>query len=219
MAKQADLSDKILDAALELAESRHWEALRLYDIADVMGISLNQIRCHFREKDELIDAWFDRADTAMLEDAGSPEFQALSSQARIHRAIMTWLNALAAHQRTTRQMILAKLEFGHIHIQFPAVMRISRTVQWVREMAGRDATFLLRAIEETALTSIYLMVFTKWMNDDSPQFKETNELLENLLNGAASLSHLSCCANNKLCEQDKAVMQKTEEHSVASAST
>ncbi len=219
MAKQADLSGKILDAALELAETRHWEALRLYDIADVMGISLNQIRCYFREKDELIDAWFDRADTAMLEDASSPEFQALSSHARIHRAIMTWLGALAAHQRITRQMILSKLEFGHIHIQIPALMRISRTVQWVREMAQRDATFMRRAIEETALTSIYLMVFTKWMNDDSPQFKETSKLLGNLLNGAASLSHLSCCTNNKPCKQDKAVMQKTEDHSAASAST
>ena len=36
MAKQADLSDEILDAALELAETRHWEALRLYNIADVI---------------------------------------------------------------------------------------------------------------------------------------------------------------------------------------
>ena len=219
MVKQADLSDKILDAALALAETRHWEALRLYDIADVMGVSLNQIRRHFREKDELIDAWFERADIAMLEEASSPEFQALSSQARIHKAIMTWLGALSAHQRITRQMILAKLEFGHIHIQIPALMRISRTVQWVRETAERDATFIRRAIEETALTSIYLMVFTKWMNDDSPQFKETNKLLENLLNGAASLSHLSCCGNNKHCGQHKVLMQKTADHSVASAST
>ncbi|MDX2506160.1 MAG: TetR/AcrR family transcriptional regulator [Gammaproteobacteria bacterium] len=215
MEKRADLSDKILDSALELAETRHWESLRLYDVADIMGISLSQIHCHFREKDELIDAWFDRADTAMLEDANSPEFQALSSQTRIHRAIMTWLGALAAHQRITRQMIVTKLEFGHIHIQIPALMRISRTVQWIREMAQRDATFFRRAIEETVLTSIYLMVFTKWMNDNSPQFRETHELLERLLHGAASLSHLSCC-EKKPYEQDKAAMQKTQDHPSAS---
>jgi hypothetical protein len=75
-------------------------------------------------------------------------------------------------------MIGAKLEPGHIHIQIPAIMRISRTVQWMREAAQRDATFLRRALEETALTTLYLATFTHWMFDESNNSQRTRTFLE-----------------------------------------
>ena len=100
---------------------------------------------------------------------------------RVRHLIMTWLNALAVQRKVTQQMIMAKLEFGHIHIQVPAVMRISRTVQWVREAAHCDATFVRRALEETALTTIYLMTFFFWMRDTSQDSRYTRQFLERQL--------------------------------------
>lgn len=176
-----DPAQRIIDAALALAEKSSWEAVRLHEVAAATGMSLDDIRRHFREKDELIDAYFDRADAAMLADAASPAFLHLESRERLQRAIMTWLDALAPHKPVTRQMILSKCEPGHIHIQFPAVMRISRTVQWMREAARRDATHLHRALEETVVTSIYLMSFIHWLNDDSPDAVRTRRLLDTLL--------------------------------------
>src|SRR5690606_30803837 len=141
------------------------EAVRLYDIAARLAVSLDEIRLYFREKDELIDAWFDRADGCMLQEAESVGFLDRSASERIHHLIMTWLDALAVQRKVTRQMIMSKLEFGHIHIQIPAIMRVSRTVQWMREAAQRDATFMRRALEESTLTTIYLMTFFFWMRD------------------------------------------------------
>ncbi|MFQ6021719.1 MAG: TetR/AcrR family transcriptional regulator [Acidiferrobacterales bacterium] len=189
MPKKVDIKDRIIDTALALAEARSWEAVRLHDVGAALDLSLNDIRAHFREKEELVEAWFDRADRAMLEDAATAEFQALPARQRVHRAIMTWLAALAPHRKVTREMIWGKLEPGHLHVQIPALMRISRTVQWLREAAHRDVTFLRRALEETGLTTIYLMTFFYWMRDESGNAVRTSQFLDRLLTNAETLSH------------------------------
>src|SRR5437660_11599684 len=155
--------DAIVDTALALAERTSWEALRLHDVAAALSIGLNDVRSHFCEKEEIVDAWFDRADGAMLADAVSPdEYRGLSPRQRIEHALMIWLGALAPYRRVTRQMIWNKLEPGHLHYQWGGALRISRTVQWLREAAGRDAALPRRAIEETALTGLYLATFFYW---------------------------------------------------------
>ncbi len=175
---EPELASRILDTAIALAEQSSWEAVRLYAVAAGLGISLDAIRVHFQEKEDLVEAWFDRADRVMLLDAAHPEFSALDARARLARAMMTWLDALAAHRRVTREMILNKLEPGHLHIQIPALLRISRTVQWLREAAGRETTFAWRALEETATTAIFVTTFCYWLYDDSAQAARTRALLE-----------------------------------------
>jgi AcrR family transcriptional regulator len=183
----SDLRDRIVDTALALAERRSWEAVRLHDVAGELDISLNDVRGYFCEKEEIAEAWFDRADALMLEAAASTEFQSLPVHERLHRVIMTWLAALAAHRRVTSEMIFGKMEPGHLHVQIPALLRVSRTVQWFREAAHRDATFVRRALEETALTSIYLLTFFYWLRDDSEDATRTEALLDRLLTRAGRL--------------------------------
>lgn len=182
------LRDRIVDTALQLAEGSSWEAVRLHEIAFMLDISLESIRQVFREKDEIIDAWFDRADQAALQATRTPEARALPSAGRMHQAIMAWLDFLGSHRRVTREMIGAKAEFGHIHIQIPALIRISRTVQWFREAAGCKATLPHRAFAEAAHTSIYLLAFGYWMRDESEGSKNTRRFLEQLLKRAEVIS-------------------------------
>jgi len=180
--------EKILTTALDIAGRKSWESLRLHDIAEELQISLNDVRAHFSEKEELADAWFDRADAAMLEAADAPGFSELTPRARLHRLIMTWLAALATHRRVTRQMIRGKFEPGHIHYQYAGLLRVSRTVQWLREAAHRDAVLPWRAMEETALTAIYLAAFCYWMRDDSENATRTGAFLDKLLARAERLA-------------------------------
>jgi ubiquinone biosynthesis protein COQ9 len=175
------LRERIVDAALTLAERRGWEAVRLHDIAAELGVPLDDIRKHFREKEEIVDAWFDRADQAMLHTCHQPEFAALTPRQRLHRLLLTWLGTLAAHKKPTRQMIANKLEPGHAHYVVGGLLRISRTVQWWREAAHRDAALPRRAIEETVLTSIYLATFTRWLADSSTDAANTAAFLDKLL--------------------------------------
>jgi AcrR family transcriptional regulator len=156
-------------------------------------LSLNRIRIYFKEKEDLADAWFDRADEAMLAETEKPDFLVQTTRQRLYRLMMAWLNALGRHRRVTREMIVNKLEPGHLHIQIPAVMRISRTVQWMREAAQRKQTFFCRALEETALTGIYLTTFTTWMWDSSRDSMQTRRLLERLLLGAERFAGFVPC--------------------------
>jgi len=189
---QIDLqAERLLDIAVSLAEETgSWESVRLHVVAERAGLSLEEVHGVIREKEDLVERWFDRADRAMLEAVTEPNFQSLDSESRMHCLIMAWLNALAAHRRMTRQMIVNKLEPGHLHVQIPAVLRISRTVQWMREAAQRDATFACRAIEEIGLTSIYLATFAHWIVDPSPSSVETSRLLSRLLGRAGWLARI-----------------------------
>ncbi len=184
---ETTVKQQIVDTAMALAESNGWEAVRLHEVASSLSLSLGDIRAEFSEKDQLVDAWFDRADSAMLADTTGQAQSQLSCQQRMHRVMMTWLSALSSHRRVTRQMILGKLEPGHIHIQIPGLMRISRTVQWMREAAGYKASFPRRAVEETIHTSIYLATFTYWMFDESFDSERTGHFLQQQLERSSSL--------------------------------
>jgi ubiquinone biosynthesis protein COQ9 len=170
--------ERLVDAALELAERESWEAVRLHQVAAACDVGLDDVRAHFREKDEIIDAWFDRADAAMLQCFDRGELEGLPPRERIRRLILAWLEALAPHQRVTRQMIGHKMEPGHFHVQFPAILRISRTVQWIRECAMLDGPLPRRALEETAMTALFVRTFLGWLRDRSPGFQRTRERLD-----------------------------------------
>ncbi len=190
MTDNQNIREAIVDTAIMIAERTSWEAVRLYEVAAELNITLDDIRPYFREKEDLVDAWFDRADSMMLKQSEDANFLALPHQERLCRLIMAWLDALSAHRKVTRQMIGAKLELGHLHIQIPAIMRVSRTVQWVREAAQRDATYVRRALEETGLTTIYLATFVYWMNDISEHSQNTREFLQHKLQIAETLDHV-----------------------------
>jgi ubiquinone biosynthesis protein COQ9 len=181
---------QIVDTAIRLAEQGSWESVRLHDVAKAMGIDLDAIHRHFREKDELIDAWFDRADETMLRRAADPAAEHLPPGRRLHELMMAWLDALEPHRGVTRQMIGAKLEPGHVHIQFPAVMRISRTVQWMREGARLRDSGVERALTEIGCTAIYLAGFAHWMSEDTPGSPRTRRLLDDGLRRAEDLMRL-----------------------------
>lgn len=183
--KKPNLRERILDCAVELAEKDSWEAVRLHQVAEELGIELADIQSNFSEKDQLIDAWFDRADRAALAATRTARFDTLPAVMRLEAVIVAWLDHLAPHRRVAREMIAAKAEFGHIHIQIPAMMRISRTVQWFREAAGYRDSLPFRAIAESAHTGIYLLTFTHWMYDDSPGAERTRRLLDRLLHKTA----------------------------------
>ena len=78
-------------------------------------------------------------------------------------------------------MLAYKLEPGHVHLQALGITRISRTVQWFREAAHQDSTGLQRIVEESALSSIYLAAFARWLFDDAGNGSKGKTFLEKSL--------------------------------------
>jgi AcrR family transcriptional regulator len=174
----------ILEVALQLAARSSWDAVHLYEIARAMGVSLAEIQRHYGDKDAIAEAWFDLADEAMLRLAGTPGWQQLPQGERLRDAYTAWLNALAPHRAITREMLGYKLQPEHVHLQVRGIMRISRTVQWIREVALLPEVGWRRELAEAALTTTFLAVFTHWLFDNSPAAQRTDALLDGLLRTA-----------------------------------
>ncbi len=185
----AALAERILDQALVLAEAGGWENLHLHTLADALDIPLGAIQACYAQKDDLVEAWFDRADRAAVQPRDSSGFHELPPAARLERVMLAWLEALQPHRRLTREMLAYKLEPGHLHLQISSLMRISRTVQWFREAAQQDSRGLQRMFEETGLTLVYLITFVRWLYDDSPDTRNTREYLARALR-----CHTGCLA-------------------------
>ena len=178
MVKPNSLAEHILDAALEQAESSSWDSVNLHIVAKTLNISLFDIKKTYPQKDDLVEAWFDRADKAVLAEKASEDFAALAARERVHQLMMLWFLSMKDHRRVTRQMLCYKLEPGHIHLQILGIMRISRTVQWLREAALLKTKNVHRIIEEILLTRIYLISFARWLFDDSKDSLRTEHYLQ-----------------------------------------
>lgn len=173
--------DQIIDTAIELGERTSWEAVRLHDVATGLGITLDDVRAHFQKKDNIVDAWFERADSIMLRAAQASDFPYLAPRERLHRLIMTWLSAFYPYQKTTRQMVYGRLEPGHLQAQAAGLMRVGRTVEWMREAAMHKMPHIPRLLEDSGLAAIYLAAFFRWMTDNSPGSVNTSRFLEGCL--------------------------------------
>ncbi|KTD17003.1 hypothetical protein [Legionella jordanis] len=180
--------NQILDTALSLASKNSWENLRLFDIAQQLEIGLQDIHRYCREKNDLTKAFFDRADDAMLSRSKQVEIVHLRTSKRLHALLMSWFEVLQQHRSVAKQMLWAQLEPGHFHSQISGILRVSRTVQWWCEAAQRSTSGFQRLIEETVLTTIFLMTLMYWCSDDSKDAINTSQFLENRLDQASCLS-------------------------------
>lgn len=190
--KKAVSRDDILDASLTLGSDLGWEKLTLHQIARYLHISLAQIHREFPQKDDIVDAWLDRADQEMLAqfpkhssdvhvgDDHSPNTP-LTTTERLQLAMQSWLDALAPYHKLTGEMLLYKLEPGHFHLQAAGLLRISRTVQWFREAAELQASHIQRIGQEIALSSLFIGIFVYWLNDKSPHQLNTRARLQKAL--------------------------------------
>lgn len=181
MKKPTITAEQILDAALHLADACGWERLHLFDVAAYLGVGLDVIAMHYREKDQLVEAWFDRADRALLTRAKAADLIALEPARRLEELLVAWLDSLAAHRAVTGQMLLYKLEPAHVHLQLRGLLRISRTVQWWREAAQRQNLHLARIAEESLLSGVYLRSFVHWLRHPEEDVAEFRALLRRQL--------------------------------------
>lgn len=162
--ERAELRRRIVEATLTQADEVGWEAVRLRRVAEASGLTMAELRAHFRDQDAIAEAWLRQADAAML---APPEegFADLPPPERIERALLRWLDALGSHKRVTGQILLGKLYPGHPHHVAALVFRLSRTVQWLREAALLDAPPPRRQIEEIGLTWLFVATVAFWATD------------------------------------------------------
>jgi AcrR family transcriptional regulator len=184
MNENQDRAEHILETALMLGERHGWDAVHLHDVAQQAGIILAEIHRYYRQKDDLAEAWFDRADLALIRAGECAEWDSLVVRERLQRTILAWFDALAPHREMSIEMLRYKLQPDHLHLQVAGLMRISRTVQWIRETARLPTVGWRRELEEVVLTGIFLSTVGCWLLDRSPGARRTRVWLEEKLAAA-----------------------------------
>lgn len=180
------LRARVIAAALRIAElDGGWDAVRVHVVAREAGLPLGEVLRLFPDRDAIAEGFFDQADHALLAVAEEPGWLRRRPRERLCRAVMAWLDALCPHRLVVRGMLGYKLQPEHLHLQARGIMRISRTVQSIREVAMLPATGRRRELEEAVLTSIYLATFASWMTDTTVRTARTRRLLDVLLSLAA----------------------------------
>lgn len=182
----AVLRDRIVEAALDIAEDWGWYDIRLHHVAERLKLPLADIRAQFRDGDAIGDAWIARADQAML--AGQDgDFATLPVKERLQIALEAWLDALAPRREVTADIFRTKLWPVHVHHNLALVTWTSRTVQWWREAALIDGKGQRRSIEEIGMTLIFLATLRQWCGDKSENQQRTKDSLRRRLAGADRL--------------------------------
>ena len=171
---------RILDTTLDIADDMGWGRLRLRQVAARLNLSMADIRKHYRDKDAIADAWFARADAAMLAKRGKG-FARLSATDRLYRVITAWLDALAPYRGVTGEMLGEKLYPGHPHHTLALVWTLSRTVQWIRDAAHLDAGGRRKQVEEIGLTALFAATVFLWLRDETVGQQRTHAFLANRL--------------------------------------
>lgn len=157
-------ADRIVDAAIALAEERGWEDVRLYLVAERLGIGLDDVGREFGDLDAIANAWFARARRQLLR-LPAEGLIGRPPPERLHAAMTTWFEALAPHHAVTCQMLDHKLYPSHPHHWVPMIFDLSRLMHDFLDVARIASTGRRRQLAEVGLTTIFLASLRDWRRD------------------------------------------------------
>ncbi|MGH6661873.1 MAG: TetR/AcrR family transcriptional regulator [Rhodospirillales bacterium] len=176
----------ILEAALTLAEDKGWQEVSFTRLGRRLGMTLAELRRHYRDLDAIADAWFRRAQDALL--APTPAgFRERPAKQRLEFLMLRWFDALAPHRRVTAEMLAGKLWLFHPHHYVPMVFNLSRLIQWLRDAAGLTAQGIRRQAEEIGLTLTFVVTLAVWCRDETDGQARTRAFLAARLDQADAL--------------------------------
>lgn len=181
--KPSTVRERVLDAALELAEERGWANVRLYQVAERAGVPLAAIGAEFRDLDALANAWFARA-LAAIERIAPEALAGQPAPERLHLVIMRYFEALAPHRDVTGEILRAKLYPSHPQHWVPLIFDLSRLIHWFLDAARIASTGRARQMAEIGLTAIFLGSLRVWLRDDSAGSERTRSYLRRRLAAA-----------------------------------
>ncbi len=168
MQERPPTADDVLDAALALADDVGWRQVTARAIGSRLGGGPDLVLVHYRDLDEVADAWFRRALAAA---AATPVDEALPFDERLARVFGRWLDALAPHRQASLAMLQAKLYASHPHHWIPLVFSLSRLVQWMLDVAGCRAGGRRRQATEVAVSALVPVALWRWRRGDDGAVK------------------------------------------------
>ncbi len=171
--------DKIIDAALKLAESKGWSDLKLSAIAEEAKLPLSKIAEEFASKADILAAFMARTDAALLrrlEDEGLTEDL---PRDRLFDVIMHRFELLEPHKPALRA-ISADLR-RNPNDWAVAGNAALRSQGWILAGAGIEDSGFRAVLKTGGLAYVYSRVFQTWLEDDDAGLSKTMAELDRRL--------------------------------------
>tara|TARA_R110000868_G_scaffold100722_7_gene277164 strand:- start:21582 stop:22196 length:615 start_codon:yes stop_codon:yes gene_type:complete len=163
-------SDKVLDAALDLAAAMRWQEITMEMVADAAGASLARVYDLFPSKAALITAFIHRTDRAVLaghdfDDASEP------CRERLLDVLMRRLDALRPHRAAVAS--ITRGIGSDPCAMLCALPAFAGAMAWSLEAAGIRSSGPMGLIRIKGLSLIYLAGLRVWLRDDTQDLSQT----------------------------------------------
>jgi AcrR family transcriptional regulator len=165
--------DRLIDAALALAERHGWRRTGLAEIAAEAGLTLPEAYALHRGKGAILRAFQRRIDQAAL--AGTAHASGESARERLFDLLMRRLEALKPHKPAVRAILRDSI--GHPAAIF-GIAGLGRSMRWMLEGAGISTGGCAGRLLVHLTAALYLNVLRTFLGDDSEDLGRTMAALD-----------------------------------------
>ncbi len=169
--------DKIVAAALRLAEARGWRELSLGEIAAEAQVPLAELAREFQCKAQILAAFTRAVDEAVLAKFAAPT--ADPARDRLFDVILTRFEVMQPYKAALRRIAcsLGMSPGAALAQAFPAL----KSQYWMLNAAGISGEGARGLFRVKGLLAIYARVFAVWLRDDDPGLAATMAALDKRL--------------------------------------
>jgi AcrR family transcriptional regulator len=174
-----DPSQRMIDAALELAVSKGWRRTGMGDIAAAAGVPLDEAYRLFRSKFALLAAFRRGIDEAVL--AGAAPSSTDSPRDRLFDVLMRRLEALQPHRLAIRALLRDSMGDP---VMVKALPGFARSMAWMLQAASISVSGCWGRLIGKLVAALYLSVLPVFLRDESADLGTTMAALDRRLRQA-----------------------------------
>ncbi len=175
--------ERIIAAALRLAEMRGWRDLSLGEIAAEAGVPLLEFRKEFQSKGQILAAFSRAIDLAVIEKFPAPD--AGVARDRLFDVLLTRFELMQPYKAAIRRIRDdVRSSLGGSLAQMRPALKSQYWMLAAAGISGEGGTGFLRV---QGLLSVYAPVSSIWLEDDDPGMARTMAALDRRLRRGESL--------------------------------
>lgn len=182
MPKKPELSDRLIETALNLAADRSWHDLSLAEIAEAAEVPLGEAYGAFSSKRAILEAFSRRVDAEVLGDKDlGDDWQDGDSSARdrLFDVMMRRFDALAPYRGGLANVIYDQTREPLSALS--GLCQLRRSMSAMLEAAQLSPEGLIGGLRVKGLTGLYLATLRVWLRDESSDMAKTMAALDGYL--------------------------------------
>ena len=185
MAKRADPSHRIVNAALTLAAERSWRDISLEEIAKRARVRPERLRQSFPSKTAILAAFVQQVEASVVSDID--DFEAGdSARDRLFEVLMGCFDVLAKYRDAVSRLAADLPRDPVTAIELVPIFLPS--LGWALEAADIPSKGLAGCLRIKGLALVWLATLRVWLDDESPDKARTMSALDRNLRRAERIA-------------------------------